>query len=369
MSEYNSIKNSFSDLDTSIGNSRGSTGSIPLEQQRELLIREAKAGALPAQKLLALMYKTGMGPFQKDAKQAVFWYRKAAEQGDAEAQVTLGECYDEGFGVEKDESKAAEWYYKAACQGNARGLCNLGIDYVSGTGCAKDPEKGFQYLTKAAKQGNARAYRCLGLCYENALGTQKDDEKALAAYKKAVELGDKEAQKYIDELQPKVLKARETAEAYRRLHNPTPEEREADRKAAQETARRKEIERAQSKKPELTGIVSLLVSVGAILWAKAVWDQQVEGSAYIILAILLFFSAGIGFGRAGSSLGLRFRTGFLVGSFLSVALLHFGAVEKDYPYAVTIYLVLAGLLVMVFLLSISRKNIRLRVLTRNNTKK
>ena len=89
----------------------------------------------------------------------------------------------------------------------------------------------------------------------------------------------------------------------------------------------------------------------------------------LILAILLFFSAGIGFGRAGSSLGLRFRTGFLVGSFLSVALLHFGAVEKDYPYAVTIYLVLAGLLVMVFLLSISRKNIRLRVLTRNNTKK
>ena len=228
MSEYNSIKNSFSDLDTSIGNSRGSTGSIPLEQQRELLIREAKAGALPAQKLLALMYKTGMGPFQKDAKQAVFWYRKAADQGDAEAQVSLGECYDEGFGV--------------------------GIDYVSGTGCAKDPEKGFEYLTKAAKQGNARAYRCLGICYENALGTPKDIEKALTAYKKAVELGDKEAQKYIDELQPKVLKAREDAEQRRRLHNPTPEEREADRKAAQETARRKEIERAQSKKPELTGI-------------------------------------------------------------------------------------------------------------------
>ena len=296
MSDYDNLKNSFPDLDTSIGNSRGSARSVSLEEQREVLLCEAKAGALPAQKLLGLMYKTGMGPFPKDAKQAVYWYRKAAEQGDAEAQVSLGQCYDEGFGVEKDASKAADWYYKAASQGNAEAQCNLGIDYVSGTGCAKDPEKGFQYLTKAAKQGNARAYRCLGLCYENALGTPKDIEKALAAYEKSVELGDKETRKYAEELRPKVIKAREAAEQHRRLHNPTPEEREADRKAAQEAARQKQIEQARSKKPELVGIVSMVVSIGAILWAKAAFDQDAEGGGYLILPVLLFLSAGIGFG-------------------------------------------------------------------------
>ena len=39
---------------------------------------------------------------------------KAAEQGDAEAQRELGNCYDKGYGVPKDEKKAAYWYNKAA---------------------------------------------------------------------------------------------------------------------------------------------------------------------------------------------------------------------------------------------------------------
>ena len=171
-------------------------------------------------------------------------------------------------------------------------------------------------------------------------------------------------------MRPEVEKAREAAEQHRRLHNPTPEEREADRKAAQEAARQKQIEQARSKKTELVGIVSMIVSVGAILWAKAAFDQDAEGGGYLILPVLLFLSAGIGFGLAGSnSLGLRFRTGFLVGSVLSVALFHFGTAGRDFPHAITIYLVLAGLLIVSFLLSIGRKNTRLRVLTRNNTKK
>lgn len=46
------------------------------------------------------------------------WYRKAAEQGYAEAQYNLGVCYEYGIGVLTDRNKAFEWYNKAAVQGD-----------------------------------------------------------------------------------------------------------------------------------------------------------------------------------------------------------------------------------------------------------
>jgi TPR repeat protein len=45
----------------------------------------------------------------KDAIEAVKWYRKAAEQGDAPAQFNLGNSYANGEGVAKDAVEAAKW--------------------------------------------------------------------------------------------------------------------------------------------------------------------------------------------------------------------------------------------------------------------
>ena len=53
----------------------------------------------------------------KDFENAVYWYRKAAEQGNATAQNNLGICYEDGEGVTKDISEAVKWYRKAAAQG------------------------------------------------------------------------------------------------------------------------------------------------------------------------------------------------------------------------------------------------------------
>ena len=59
------------------------------------------------------MYDTGKGVL-KDDKEAVKWYRKAAEQGDAKAQNNLGVKYGNGLGVLKDYKEAVKWYRKAA---------------------------------------------------------------------------------------------------------------------------------------------------------------------------------------------------------------------------------------------------------------
>ena len=49
----------------------------------------------------------------QNKEEAVKWYRKAAEQGDADAQNSLGYYYERGEGVAKDLGKAIEWYRKS----------------------------------------------------------------------------------------------------------------------------------------------------------------------------------------------------------------------------------------------------------------
>ena len=63
-----------------------------------------------------------------------YWFRCAAEQGDANSQFNLGVYYLKGFGVEKDVAEAVRWFRKAAEQGDAVAQCNLGSCYLAGCG-------------------------------------------------------------------------------------------------------------------------------------------------------------------------------------------------------------------------------------------
>jgi uncharacterized protein len=62
------------------------------------------------------MYKRGDGVTQDDAE-ALKWYRKAAEQGDAVAQYNLGVSYYNGEGVLQDTIAAHMWFNIAAANG------------------------------------------------------------------------------------------------------------------------------------------------------------------------------------------------------------------------------------------------------------
>jgi hypothetical protein len=61
--------------------------------------------------------------------QAVKLLRKAAEHGNAEAQLQLGSMYFQGTGVPKDYSEAANWFKKAAEKGNVVAQLSLGDMY------------------------------------------------------------------------------------------------------------------------------------------------------------------------------------------------------------------------------------------------
>lgn len=55
-------------------------------------------------------------------EEAVKWYRLAAAQGEAMAQVNLGYMYATGQGVGLDELRALMWFYIAADSGDAKAL-------------------------------------------------------------------------------------------------------------------------------------------------------------------------------------------------------------------------------------------------------
>ena len=57
---------------------------------------------------------------EKDYREAVKWWTKAAQQGFASAQYNLGTMYHNGYGVVQDYREAVKWYKKAAQQGCQR---------------------------------------------------------------------------------------------------------------------------------------------------------------------------------------------------------------------------------------------------------
>ena len=63
------------------------------------------------------------GPIQSEALAAsdyasqAYWYRKAAEQGHAEAQYNLGIMLHTGDGIPQDKAQGVQWLRKAAAQG------------------------------------------------------------------------------------------------------------------------------------------------------------------------------------------------------------------------------------------------------------
>jgi len=144
-----------------------------------------------AQYNLAMMYSKGIGVTQ-DLEQAVYWYRKAAEQKHAEAQLILAVIYTQGLkriGVTQDLKKAVYWARKAAEQKHAEAQLILGWLYYSGQGVTKDFDQAFYWYREAAEQKLAKAQHSLGLLYFKGQGVTKNFEQAFYWFIQAANQG------------------------------------------------------------------------------------------------------------------------------------------------------------------------------------
>ena len=144
---------------------------------------------------------------KQDYSEAARWWRKAAEQGHAEAQYRLAsDCYGQGQGVQKSAADAAMWYRRAAEQGHAEAECRLGFMYLCGTGVGNDYSEAFRWFRKSAEQGNSGAEYMLGEMYSDGRGVERDDAEAVRWYRKAAAQNYPCAQDMLDLLLDRLLR-------------------------------------------------------------------------------------------------------------------------------------------------------------------
>ena len=91
--------------------------------------------------------------------EALKWFRKAAAQGDPDAQNSLGQMFQDGEGVRQSCIEAAKWYRMAAEHvpdfgGAGQGRNNLGLLYLNGDGVPKDYVRAYMWFKLAADATN-----------------------------------------------------------------------------------------------------------------------------------------------------------------------------------------------------------------------
>lgn len=152
------------------------------------LYHKANDGDVQAQYELGICYQKGNG-VKQDAKQAVFWLQKAAEQNHAEAQYSLACCYLNGRGVKKDRYDASKLLKTAAQQGHYEALKELAdlIIKEHGDYFGDLDKQELYWLNKAAEQGYDEAQYAFGKYMVEDINVCDDVEAAEWFFKAALQ--------------------------------------------------------------------------------------------------------------------------------------------------------------------------------------
>ena len=143
----------FIQLDEIYARSREAMKHGNAELAIKLLRQAAEAGHVFAMHDLALYLRSGT-VIPQDYVAAARWYRRAAEWGGwgfAGSQNNLGDMYENGYGVPKSLGDAIYWYTRAAFQGEPTAYLSLGSCFADGIGVTKDRTEAYFWLSLAAE--------------------------------------------------------------------------------------------------------------------------------------------------------------------------------------------------------------------------
>ena len=151
--------------------------------------KAADQGDAEAQMALSDMY------YLKNINESLKWMRKAADQGYSYAQGCLGLAYANGMGnLDEDYDEAVKWYRKAFDQGYSYAQCrsfaqdSLWWSHVDGMGVFKDGKKAVKWCLKAADRGEHDAKDLLVSIYNFGLaGVYKNDKEAVKWMSEVIE--------------------------------------------------------------------------------------------------------------------------------------------------------------------------------------
>jgi TPR repeat protein len=153
---------------------------------RTAIEADAKGGSSKAALHMAVAYVA-------EPKERLQWFRQAADAGEPDGCVAVGEAYTFGYAATKpDAAEAAKWYRKAAEAGSAEGTRKLALLYREGApGVPQDVERALKLLHEAALDGDSGSYyTALGETYFMGVGVTVDQKKAVEYFRKSAEWGD-----------------------------------------------------------------------------------------------------------------------------------------------------------------------------------
>ena len=102
-----------------------------------------------------------------------------ANEGNIRAKVKVARMYDAGDGVEKSPVRSVNWTRKAALEGDPEAETMLGLAYARGIGgYGKSPLEARKWFTKAANKGNSKAMELLSSMMMAGEGGEKNQEEA-----------------------------------------------------------------------------------------------------------------------------------------------------------------------------------------------
>lgn len=181
----------------------------------------AQQGDAWSERQLAILYEDGLGreqltmkkvdewtladinahlaALEESMKNAHEWNVKAAENGNADAQFSVGYDYYDGEVVKKNIEEAKKWFEKAAKQGHVAGQKYLGIVYND---IEKSPADAYEWFLKAANQKDPYSIFRIGLFSWNYRDKQKGEgdenlKKAVRLFQYADSLGNRNAAYYL----------------------------------------------------------------------------------------------------------------------------------------------------------------------------
>jgi len=148
----------------------------------------AEEGHAPSQFSIGLIYHLGRG-FKKDLKLAYEWYKKAALQENAPGMNNLGMMYLNGEYVAQNREVAYMLFEKASTE-HAQAKDNMGQCFENGWGVEQDADLAVNFYQLAGDAGYLPGYYHAGQLLEKGYpGTPKDIDAAVEWYIKAAESG------------------------------------------------------------------------------------------------------------------------------------------------------------------------------------
>lgn len=151
---------------------------IPEKSLYEKHIEGAQAGEADDQVMIGICYEEGNG-VTRDYEKALDWYKKAASKGNPSAYFRIGRFHEMGFAVEQSYENAREWYLSSAVNDYIPAIRKL-IDLYS-----DDEEEQFRWIEKGMAAGDSYSTYRYGLIVE-----RSDRDRALKFFGEAAETDD-----------------------------------------------------------------------------------------------------------------------------------------------------------------------------------